>query len=191
MFFAKMNVIGRTVGVDLLPLAGRQPGLARMVREAGDCTTFGGSRVEATWSLCSGFSHGRSWSAASTLQRRDLPEIAPGVWDVEMRAPVGAVANIAQSTQGAGRRPAATCPAPEILSGLGPTGRERHRIAGRGHLLLVRVQFYGRAAKWQEGPLWLADTCQALVVGDDPRAIACSPLQMLGQSTTRNVHYGL
>ena len=122
MFFAKMNVIGRTVGVDLLPLAGRQPGLARMVREAGDCTTFGGSRVEATWSLCSGFSHGRSWSAASTLQRRDLPEIAPGVWDVEMRAPVGAVADTSQTTQGAGRRPAATRPAPELLRGARPHG---------------------------------------------------------------------
>ena len=75
--------------------------------------------------------------------------------------------------------------------GLGPTGWERHRIAGWGHLLLVCVQFYGRAAKWQEGPLWLADTCQALVVGDDPRAIAHSPLQMLGQSKTFTLHCGL
>lgn len=93
----KIRAIGAAAGVDMIRLDGAPPGQARMVREAAAATSRAPEQVEATWRLCSGFSHGRSWSTATALAREDVAEVAPGVWDVEMRAPLGAVTAVTQT----------------------------------------------------------------------------------------------
>jgi hypothetical protein len=65
------------LGLARSSLAGRPPGWATLIRDAGEAVRSGPGHCERMWRVCSGFAHGRQWANDVTFERHaanGLPE---------------------------------------------------------------------------------------------------------------------
>jgi hypothetical protein len=115
---ARLADIGVAYGLPRSSLMGKMASWKTIVREAGAATKYDADHYEIMWRLCSGFTHGRSWSMLSTLQRTTVASV-DDVFEVRLNAPAGAVLVVAST-------------AAEVLR-VALALHDRHRLAFREH----------------------------------------------------------
>ncbi len=82
--------IGVAAGLTRGDLMGAVKGYGAIVQEAGVASRRGAITTELMWRLCSGFTHGRTWSMLATLDRRTVGD-QDEVRTIELTAPASAV----------------------------------------------------------------------------------------------------